>query len=83
MQNGNECYSEKMGAKLQQLNSLLCMVRRTMDSPDASIYTQEVINLMLAASEITAEIEGLRKAMDVAIYQKNSKFYGLYSQAEN
>lgn len=83
MQNENECYSEKMGAKLQQLNSLLCMVRRTMDSPDASIYTEEVINLMLAASEITAEIEGFRKAMDVVIYQKNSKFYELYAQSEN
>lgn len=71
----DECQSEVMASKLLELNALLQMVRRTLDSPDASIYIDEVIRLMNTASGMTVECEEIRQYMDALIYQKNSKFY--------
>ena len=74
------CSSELLGLKLQQLNSLIQIIRRTLDSSDASIYLDEAISLMGTAGEMTTSCETLRKRIDVELYDKSSKYYELYSQ---
>lgn len=75
----DNCQSETMASKLLELNALLQMVRRTLDSPDASIYIDEVVRLMNTASEMTVECEHIRQYMDTLIYQQNSKFYAKFN----
>lgn len=74
------CSSELLALKLQQLDSLIQIIRRTLDSSDASIYFDEVISLMGTAGDMTKSCEVLRRRMDVELYDKSSKYYELYSQ---
>lgn len=72
------CSSDLLALKLQQLNSLIQVVRRTLDSSEGSIYLNEAINLMGAAGEMTQDCEDIRKRIDVELYQQSSKYYSLY-----
>ncbi|WP_393947217.1 hypothetical protein [Kluyvera intermedia] len=75
------CSSDLLALKLQQLNALLQVVRRTLDSNEGSIYLNEAINLMGAAGEMTQDCEDIRKRIDVELYQQSSKYYGLYGHS--
>lgn len=72
------CSSDLLALKLQQLNALIQVVLRTLDSNEGSIYLNEAINLMGAAGEMTQDCEDIRKRIDVELYQQSSKYYGLY-----
>lgn len=72
------CSSDLLALKLQQLNSLIQIVLRTLDSNEGSIYLNEAINLMGAAGEMTQDCEAIRKQIDVELYQQSSKYYDLY-----
>lgn len=76
--NGDTCSSELLALQLQQLNSLIQIIRRTLDSNDASIYLDEAISLMGTAGEMTKSCETLRRRIDVELYDKSSKYYELY-----
>lgn len=71
----NECNSVLMAQKLEQLNALISMVHRTLDSNDSSIYLREAVNLMETAGELVCTCEAIRQSMDVELYQKTSKYY--------
>ena len=78
--NGDTCSSDLLALKIQQLDALIQIIRRTLDSSDASIYLAEAINLMEAASEMAKDCETLRRKIDVELYGKNSKHCQLYSK---
>ncbi|CAI2521285.1 hypothetical protein [Serratia liquefaciens] len=70
-----QCESEAMAKKLAQLDAILRTVRRTLEGNESSIFMQDTVQLVAAASEITIECGMLRQKMDVQIYQKNSKYF--------
>lgn len=71
------CSSELLAQKLQHINSMFQLARRTLDSSDGSIFLDEVIDLLGAGAQMTQECETLRQRIDVDLYQKNSKYYEL------
>lgn len=71
------CSSELLAQKLQHINSLFQLARRTLDSNDSSIFMDEVIDLLGAGAQMTQECENLRQRIDVDLYQKSSKYYDL------
>lgn len=79
----NTCSSDLLALKLQQLNSLIQIVRRTLDSNEVSIYLDEAISLMGTAGEMTQDCETLRKHIDVELYQKSSKYYDLFQKGSD
>ncbi|WP_312805520.1 hypothetical protein [Atlantibacter hermannii] len=73
------CSSDLLAQKLQQMYSLLQIVKRTLDSNEGSIYLQEAIDLMSAAGNMAHECEAIRQRLDVELYQQSSKYYEQYS----
>lgn len=73
------CSSELLAQKLQHINSLFQLARRTLDSSDASIFMHEVKDLMGAGVQMTQECEALRQRIDVDLYQTSSKYFELQS----
>lgn len=71
------CSSELLAQKLQHINSLFLLARRTLDSNDSSIFMDEVIDLLGVCAQMTQECENLRQRIDVDLYQKSSKYYDL------
>lgn len=74
------CSSDLLAQKLQQIYSLLQLVKRTLDSNEASIYMREAIDLMGTAGNMAHECESLRQRLDVELYQQNSKYYSQYAE---
>lgn len=74
-QQSEYCYSEAMARKLAQLDVILRTVQRTLESEENSIFLQDSIQLVEAASEIRSDCELLRQKMDAQIYQKGSKYF--------
>jgi len=76
------CSSDLLAQKLQQMYSLLQVVKRTLDSSEGSIYMQEAIDLMGTAGHMAHECESLRQRLDAELYQKNSKYYNQFAHHE-
>ena len=80
MRENEICSSDLLAEKLQQINSLLQMVRRTLDSNESSIYLREAVDLMGSAGKMTEDCEQLRRQLDAQLYQQSSKYYESYSR---
>ena len=74
------CSSDLLAEKIQHLSSLIQLIRRTLDSNEASIYIREAVDSLGAAGNLTQECEILRRKMDADLYQQNSKYYDFFRQ---
>lgn len=82
MKNEEMCSTDLLAVKLKQLSSMLQVIRRTLDSNEGSIYLNEVIDMMGAAGQMTADCEMLRRRIDAELYQQSSKYHDLLSLNE-
>lgn len=70
------CSSNQLGQKLQQMAALFQIAQRTLDSREGSIYMDDVIKMMGVCAQMAQDCELLRQRIDAELYQQNSKYFG-------
>lgn len=69
------CSSDQLGQKLQQMAALFQIAQRTLDSSEGSIYMDDVVKMMGVCTQLAGDCELLRQRIDAELYQQNSKYY--------
>lgn len=69
------CSSDQLGQKLQQMAALFQIAQRTLDSSEGSIYMDDVVKMMGVCAQLAGDCELLRQRIDAELYQQNSKYY--------